>query len=587
MTNLIEIRGFVNPDTLTAPADAPAGQGYHLRGFSGNDALTGGAYDDSLDAGPGDDTLNGGGGADTLIGGIGADDINGGAGDDMFGESGGLDDGARDTLDGGSGRDTVDYSNIYWYGINVDLVAGTATYIDGDANTDILRNIEVIIGTDPDAGDPSVANAGDTLSGDDRGNTFRGGLGHDILDGRGGRDWADYTGSDAAVTVNLGATKDSDGFVAASGGHATGDKLKNMEHLIGSEHGDVLTGDGGNNTLRGAAGADTLDGGAGRDRLDYRDSDAGVTVNLATGTGSGGHAAGDVIRNFENIRGSDHDDVLTGNGSKNVFVVGAGNDTIDGGGSNKNVVNYAHADAAVWVDLDDMTGGDAPVSRTDADGFITVRGPGGGDKLKNINGIIGSAFDDALKGHRGFGAEARDVFRGGEGADRIHGRGGRDTADYRDSDEGVTVSLVNGTVNSGGTAQGDRLYSIENVRGSRFADSLTGDDGNNRIRSEGGADTLTGGGDGSDRDTFIFVEDWADDTVITDFELGTDEIKYVGLDLNRVSFANHDDDGDGTNDSVTVTLDGTGPVLLLQGADYDVLMDDGVVGASGLGIFFV
>ena len=499
MAELIEIRGGIGDDNLTAPADAPAGQGYHLRGILGNNTLNGGPGDDILNGGGEDDILNGGGGDDTLFGGNGPDILNGGAGDDLFGIDGELLDAFTDTLDGGSGRDTVDYSASRRIAVNVDMVAGTVTYTGVDESTDILRNIEVIIGS-------SFA-GGDTLSGDDRSNTFRGGLGHDILDGRGGRDWADYTGSNAGVTVDLGVTKDSDGFVGASGGHATGDKLKNMEHIIGSGHADVLAGDGGNNTLRGGAGADTLNGGGGRDRLDYRDSDAGVSVSLVDGTvNSGGTAEGDVTGNFENIRGSDHGDVLTGNSGRNVFVVGDGADTIDGGGSNRNVVNYRRADAAVWVDLDDMTGGDAPVSRVDENGFITVRGPGGGDKLKNINGIIGSDFDDTLKGHRGKGAEAKDVFRGGEGADKIYGRGGRDRVDYRDSKEGVTVSLVDGTVNSGGTAEGDRLYSIENLRGSHHNDTLTGDDQNNKINGGRGDDSMSGGanrdkltgGDGND-----------------------------------------------------------------------------------------
>ncbi|MBC6438607.1 MAG: hypothetical protein GDA52_10880 [Rhodobacteraceae bacterium] len=371
----------------------------------------------------------------------------------------------------------------------MNLIRGTASDVNGQpGQTDRLRSIEEVFG----------GLYGDMLLGDYRNNLFRGGVGADTLNGSSGRDWADYTGSDAAVTVNLGGGADADGFITASGGHAAGDKLKRMEHIIGSAFDDVLTGDGGNNTLRGAAGADTLDGGAGRDRLDYRDSDAGVTVNLADNTAQGGHAAGDVISNFENIRGSAHGDVLTGNDDRNVFVVGAGDDTIDGGGHRKDTVNYRHADAAVWVDLattrklEDGTYV-TDTDRVDADGFITVRGPGGGDKLKNINGIIGSAFDDVLKGHRGWGAEARDVFRGGEGADKIFGRGGADRVDYRDSDEGVTVSLVDGTVNSGGTAQGDRLYSIEHLRGSRHNDTLTGDDQRNKIRGEGGDDSMSGG----------------------------------------------------------------------------------------------
>ncbi|MBC6438673.1 MAG: hypothetical protein GDA52_11235 [Rhodobacteraceae bacterium] len=358
--------GTPNADTLTGTDEVNdtlngLGGNDSLNGMGGNDVLNGGAGDDTLigDIGAdllngdaGNDWLDGGGANDTLNGGAGADVLNGGGGNDVFG-FGVFDpsDGSLDTLDGGSGRDLVDYSNIHFAGIAVDLATGTATDAHGvPGQTDTLRNIEDVIGG-------SFA-SGDTLLGNARGNLFRGGAGADTLDGRGGRDWADYTGSDASVVVNLGGTKDSDGYISGSGGHAEGDKLKNMEHLIGSAHGDNLTGDGGNNILRGAAGADTLDGGGGNDRLDYSTSDAGVTVNLGGTpnsdgfvTASGGHAEGDMIRNFENIRGSAFADTLFGTEAKNVFIGGAGADTIDGFGNHRDTINYKHSDAGVQVDL--------------------------------------------------------------------------------------------------------------------------------------------------------------------------------------------------------------------------------------------
>src|ERR687891_378388 len=64
----------------------------------------------------------------------------------------------------------------------------------------------------------------------------------------------------------------------------------------------------------GGAGGDALDGGAGLDAASYAGSDAGVTVNLATGAGSGGHATGDTLTGIENVIGSIHADTLTGNG---------------------------------------------------------------------------------------------------------------------------------------------------------------------------------------------------------------------------------------------------------------------------------
>src|SRR5262249_52883311 len=56
---------------------------------------------------------------------------------------------------------------------------------------------------------------------------------------------------------------------------------------------DTLNGGDGDDTLIGGAGADNMDGGAGVDTASYAGSSGAVTVNLATGTGSGGDAAGD------------------------------------------------------------------------------------------------------------------------------------------------------------------------------------------------------------------------------------------------------------------------------------------------------
>ncbi|MBC6443773.1 MAG: hypothetical protein GDA53_11840 [Rhodobacteraceae bacterium] len=638
---MARIRGGFGNDNLVGNGD---NEGDWIQGFSGNDTLTGDDTDDTLDGGPGNDTLNGGGGADRLDAGYGTDILNGGAGNDLLGFGGDLLDGEQDTVDGGPGRDRIDYTNVLYFAVHVDLSTGLATDTDGTQTVlhDIIRNIENIVGGDLD----------DTLTGDTGNNHIRGDAGADTLDGGAGRDTASYYGSTAGVDVNLGTTADTDGYVTARGGDAQGDKLRNFENLVGSDHNDTLTGDAGNNRLKGAGGADTLDGGAGRDRAIYKGSDAGVSVSLVSGaTNTGGDAAGDVLRNIENLVGSDHNDTLTGDAGNNVIRGDAGGDTLDGGAGNDRL-DYSKSDAAVTANLADNTAGgghaqgdvisnfehisgsafadsltgndernvfaggagadtidggagrdvvsyrksDAGVridlgGTQDANGFITASGgTAEGDKLKNVEHIVGSAFDDVLKGHRVGGADGKSIFRGGGGADEIRGRGGRDTADYRDSGEGVTVSLIDGTVNSGGTAEGDRLYSIENVRGSHHNDTLIGNEKDNIITGGRGADTMTGGErpDGRDFDTFIFKEGgWDDGDVITDFDLTSDTIRYeVDFDTDPVSFARHDANGDGTNDSVTVTLSSTGNVLLLRGVDYDVLMDDSQVGADGLAIFF-
>jgi serralysin len=246
-------------------------------GGGGNDTIIGNSYNN---------TLNGGNGADTLIGGAGAD-----------------------TLIGGAGTDTADYSSSA-AGVTVNLLTNSGA--NGDAQGDTLSSIENIIGSafaDMLTGNAS-ANTLDGRSGND---TLVGGAGADALIGGAGRDTADYSSSAAGVTVNLLTG-------SGSGGDAQGDTLSGIENIIGSAFADVLTGDSGANTLVGGAGADALNGGAGADTADYSSSAAGVTVNLLTGSGSGGDAHGDTLSGIENITGSAFADTLTGDGGANTLA---------------------------------------------------------------------------------------------------------------------------------------------------------------------------------------------------------------------------------------------------------------------------
>ncbi|WP_448874515.1 putative Ig domain-containing protein, partial [Desulfobulbus propionicus] len=101
--------------------------------------------------------------------------------------------------------------------------------------------------------------------------------------------------------------------------------------LLGGAGTDIITGLSGNDLLRGGAGADLLDGGEGIDTADYRDSDAGVSVNLATGLASGGMADGDVFVAIERIYGSNHQDSLIGSDENN-FLAGYDEDDLLAGG---------------------------------------------------------------------------------------------------------------------------------------------------------------------------------------------------------------------------------------------------------------
>jgi streptogramin lyase len=119
-----------------------------------------------------------------------------------------------------------------------------------------------------------------------------------------------------------------------------------------------------------------------------------------------------------------------------------------------------------------------------------------GDIFKLTPTVASADQGDILNGLAGndmlFGGSGNDTLIGGAGADTLIGGPGIDGADYSASPSAVNVNLFTGR-GSGGDAQGDVLGGIENVIGSAFGDTLTGDNGNNTLIGGVGADTLTGG----------------------------------------------------------------------------------------------
>src|SRR5262245_60129339 len=106
--------------------------------------------------------------------------------------------------------------------------------------------------------------------------------------------------------------------------------------------------------------------------------------------------------------------------------------------------------------------------------------------MATINGTIksdrlfGTSANDIINSDDG-----EDVIEGGAGADTINGCFGSETASYSKSAVGVQINLYNVTQH-GGDAEGDRLFSIENVIGSSHRDTLIGNDGLNNLN--GGSD---------------------------------------------------------------------------------------------------
>ncbi|KGF72480.1 hypothetical protein DO97_09000, partial [Neosynechococcus sphagnicola sy1] len=261
-----------------------------LNGGVGNDQLVGDSYDAANVSG--NDTLIGGDGIDTLFGdyfgvGFGADVLSGGNGADfLFGEGGNdnLTGGTgADALDGGDGKDVAKY-NTSSAGVLVNL--GTGTGSGGDAEGDVLNNIENLVGSAFD----------DTLVGNSVNNSLAGGAGADSLDGGAGKDTAKYSGSSAGVLVNLSTG-------TGSGGDAEGDVLSNIENLVGSACDDTLMGNSVKNSLVGGAGNDSLNGGGDADTLTGAGSgDLGVSIidTLTGGAGSDVFVLGDATSAYYN-----------------------------------------------------------------------------------------------------------------------------------------------------------------------------------------------------------------------------------------------------------------------------------------------
>ncbi|HKX88224.1 MAG TPA: tandem-95 repeat protein, partial [Sphingopyxis sp.] len=195
----------------------------NLTGTDAADQLEGDDQTNVLSGGRGDDLLVGGGGDDTLIGGRGAD-----------------------TLIGGDGIDTVNYS-LSVEGVTIDLANGMAG--SGDAQGDNFTEIEIVEGSYHD----------DIIRGDDNDNRLRGGLGADVIDGRGGFDIADYSTAEVGVGVDLGAG-------VGNAGEALGDTLIDIEMLLGSNWVDTLRGGAGDEMFDGGYGNDLVFGAAGSDR---------------------------------------------------------------------------------------------------------------------------------------------------------------------------------------------------------------------------------------------------------------------------------------------------------------------------------
>ncbi len=125
----------------------------------------------------------------------------------------------------------------------------------------------------------------------------------------------------------------------------------------------TLTGSAAANTFRGGAGADILDGGAGFDTANYAGSTVGVTVNLATGTGSSGAAYGDTLASIEAVTGSAYADTLARQRHRQYPQRWRGDDILRGAGGKDLLAGGSGADRFVFAIAGDSAAGMANADR--------------------------------------------------------------------------------------------------------------------------------------------------------------------------------------------------------------------------------
>jgi Ca2+-binding RTX toxin-like protein len=453
--NVNWIQGSNFDDTIT---DGPNG-GYStftiIEGMGGNDQITANYYTGNIWGGDGNDVIDGR--PSQYL-----QSVRGGAGNDILFTN-------SNTFAAAYGDDGDDiiYSHGTTYGgAGNDLIAIQWSYYSGQVYGE--------------AGDDDIrAAAGDALS-------AAGGAGADLITGD--------SGDDVLYSGDLGEI-----------GQGPADDM-------GAEH-DVIVAKSGHDTLAAGYG-DDVDGGADNDtlRLSLGGAASGVVFSTADFvSGQPFTFGGGTIQNVEtlvSLRGSefgDHltlvaqatsltvdagagDDVITSSSSQvflsggegdDRFVSGGAADTFDGGAGNDTIDYHANV-AGVTVDL--VTGSGA-----------------GGDTLTHVESVIATAFADTI------------LVDDGQTANVLDGGAGVDTVSYAAAQSGVTVALgLAGAQQTFGSGF-DTLIGIENLIGSQFSDTLTGDaaanaltgnTGNDVFAGRGGVDVLSGGA-GTDTASYL------------------------------------------------------------------------------------
>ncbi len=531
--------------------------------------------------------------------------------------------GTFNSFEGMNGNDTI-YGNgdtqIEFFnareGVAVDLAAGSVAGGASVGTDTIMGGVVRVIGSAFDDVITGINNSGPSTV-----NTvfeiFQGRGGNDIIDSNGGFDQVRYNeGAQAThvfnasllasaptlngiyLSVKGASLVDATTFIVVGNPVTVGiDELINISQIRGSVFSDFFDargyspdtgfGNGAFVEFQGDGGDDYF-WGNGITRVSYSAAGSAVTVTLtAGGTGSASGASTGVdtfLGGVDLVRGSDFNDMLIGSSSGNSFQGRSGDDTIRGGGGDDRIegqggtdlIDFSDATAAINFTLNQGSNGGSLWSSGALGGGL------GTDSYRDIEGVIGSAFNDNLTGSSGndalYAGSGDDVLNGGDGNDSLYGQQGSDffvsgagndtldggvvldpffgsdlnTVSYSGATAGVNLNLSgisgNGSVGSG-TVSGDAsvgsdtLMNISLIRGSGFADTMLGSTALIFEQFEGGAgnDTIDGGvitdslnGDNTNR---LMYQNTQGAGVTVDFLAGT-AVGAAGSDAGNDTISN-------------------------------------------------
>ncbi|WP_394889482.1 beta strand repeat-containing protein [Mesorhizobium sp. AaZ16] len=315
--------------------------------------------------------------------------------------------------------------------------------------------------------------------------------------------------------------------------------------VFGHDGNDTITESGSIKEYFGGNGNDTLivvspinddvhDGGSGNDTIDWSGASGfvvGATFDLNAGLATAG-GQDEVMVSFENLIGTNNDDIIIGSGGGNILNGLDGNDTIEGGFSTDTVDAGAGNDIVRVLDgqfADDVDGGTG-IDLYDLDyinqsivinlaaGTLQVFDSGFAfgplNSVTGIENVFGGALDDTITGD----AQA-NVINGRGGNDSMTGGDGNDT--YFVDAFGDQVFEANGVGTGNDTVRTSVSYSVAaqfvenmvllgggniNAVANNLNNTITGNAGNNAIDGRGGVDNMTGG---NGNDTY-FVDNLAD-----------------------------------------------------------------------------